>query len=173
LKFYFKPQKTDCSFHLHTGNTAFTRFAALTILLAFGYIKTLHAVSLPVVNQITTFAGAVSGGGTADGLTSLATALTSPLTVWVDTLGNVYYTDGGIYKARKIAVGSGLVTTVAGSGTSGAGATTGQATSAPFNQLLGMFGDSGGDLLYLSDTTNNRVVVMSLSSGNLALIAGE
>ncbi len=61
-------------------------------------------------------------------------------------LGNVYIADFGNYRIRKVTVSTGIITTIAGTGTisySGAG-DNGPATGASFNGPRGIAFDSAG-----------------------------
>ena len=73
----------------------------------------------------------------------------------VDLLGNVYLSDTDHHRVRKIDT-TGIVTTVAGTGTAGFSGDGGPATSAQLNLPYGVAVDSAGNL-YIADLNNNRV----------------
>jgi len=109
--------------------------------------------AIPVSNyrQVTTYAG--SGiSGSANGNDTLA-SFKQPSGMTADAYGNIYVADMGNHKIRKITP-SGIVITVAGSGT--AGAVNGVGTSASFNQPTGVISDAAGNL-YVADAQNDMI----------------
>jgi sugar lactone lactonase YvrE len=94
---------------------------------------------------VTTLAGSGTSGF-ADG-TGTAARFYSPYGVAVDSGGNVYVADSGNARIRKISSG-GVVTTLAGGGTSGFADGTGMA--ARFNLPYGVAVDSAGNV-YVGD----------------------
>jgi len=104
--------------------------------------------------MVSIFAGNVSGtAGTADGQ-GTAASFNQPFSVVTDAAGNVYVTDRVGAKIRKITP-SGLVSTLAGSGTAGyLDASSG--TTAQFNAPTGLAIDKAGNL-YVTDESNNRI----------------
>src|ERR1035438_392338 len=67
---------------------------------------------------ITTVAGTGAGGFSGDGGLATAAQLSSPNGVAVDAFGNVFFTDAGNQRIRKVSA-SGIITTIAGTGTEG------------------------------------------------------
>ena len=68
----------------------------------------------------------------------------------------LYITDRNNHRIRKID-SSGIITTVAGTGTAGSSGDNGLATSAQLNQPLGLAFHPSTELLYFSDNTNHRI----------------
>src|SRR6266576_2755120 len=65
----------------------------------------------------------VAGGGTGgDNVPATSSALKGPANVAFDAAGNYYIADAGNQRVRKVDIGTGIITTVAGSG---AGASVG------------------------------------------------
>ncbi|MFY8035401.1 MAG: hypothetical protein ACOVMN_12835, partial [Flexibacteraceae bacterium] len=100
---------------------------------------------------VTTFAGSTSFGNS-NGIGTNA-RFTNPTGVAVDLAGNVFVADRGNNRIRKISP-AGLVTTVAGSGSSGSA--NGIGTAASFNSLSGVAVDAAGNV-YVADLSNNLI----------------
>lgn len=121
---------------------------------------------------ISTYIGDGSYTTTGDG--GLATAATCgwPAAVAFDTSGNMYIADEGGERIRKINT-AGIIETIAGSGTMGSGAFTGDggpATAARFNAPVGVAVDQPGNV-YISDYYNNRIRKIS-TAGIMSTYAG-
>src|SRR5262249_19006258 len=78
---------------------------------------------------ITTVAGNGTAGFNGDGGPAISAQLNSPWAVAVDTAGNLFITDNGNNRIRKVAP-DGIITTVAGNGTTAFSGDGGPATSA-------------------------------------------
>ena len=95
-------------------------------------------------------------------------SLTHPRGVAVDGAGNVYVADRVNHRIRKITT-SGVVSTLAGSGTSGY--TDGTGTSAKFNYPYGVAVDGAGNV-YVADRSNHRIRKIT-TSGVVSTLAGS
>ena len=112
----------------------------------------------------------LAGDGTAsyrDGAGAQA-RFNNPQGVAVDASGVVYVADTGNHRIRRIAL-DGMVTTVAGDGTSGY--QNGAGAQARFNSPRGVALDNQGNL-YVADTGNSAVRLIS-SSGVVQTVAGD
>ncbi len=114
---------------------------------------------------VSTFAGSGSQGS-ADGA-GVAASFYDPEGIAVDALGNVYVSDSGNERIRKI-TSAGLVTTLAGSGTIGSQDGTG--TAASFNYPFGITVDNTGNI-YVVDQLGYLVRKIS-PSGVVSTFAG-
>lgn len=94
---------------------------------------------------VTTFAG--SGAFGALNGTGIAASFSYPAAITIDGAGNLYVADGN-KKIRKITA-SGVVTTLAGSGISGA--SNGPALTATFDYVAGISINASGEVLYIAD----------------------
>lgn len=120
--------------------------------------------------KITTVAGVGQYGYNGEGIKATTTAMGFPRGLVVNPAGEFWYSDPGNNRVRMVN-SSGIVNTVAGTGTAGYKGDGGAATSAEINQPSGLALDASGNL-YFSDTSNN-VVRMVNSSGNIHTIAGN
>ncbi len=115
----------------------------------------------------------VAGGGTlstGDGLAATSAWLNTPQTMVVDAAGNIFIADTKNHRIRKIDVGTGLISTIAGTGVQGFGGDGGAATSALLNQPKGVAVDSAGNVIF-SDTNNQRIRMIT-PGGTISTVAG-
>ena len=109
----------------------------------------------------------VAGNGTAT-----SAQLNHPNGVAVDASGNVYIADTYNHCIRKVSFSDGKISTVAGNGTPGFSGDKGAATSAQLYYPEGIAVDSRGNL-YIADTNNNRIRMVSFSNGTITTVAGS
>ena len=114
---------------------------------------------------VSTLAGSASGY--ADG-TGTSAQFSYPTGVAVDGAGNVYVADYNNHRIRKITT-SGVVSTLAGSGTPGY--TDGTGTSAKFSSPTGVAVDGAGNV-YVADYNNHRIRKIT-TSGVVSTLAGS
>ncbi len=119
---------------------------------------------------ITTVAGTGIGGFSGDGGPATAAQLSAPRGVAVDSAGNLYIADSENFRIRKVR-SSGIITTVAGNGTSGYSGDGGAATAAQLNQPSGVVRDSAGNL-FIVDSGNHSIRKMS-PDGTITTMAGS
>lgn len=131
-----------------------------------GWSPALSVPSASAMRQIYTqnIAGTATGGFT-DG--NIVASFSSPNGVAVDSAGNVYVAERGSHRIRKITnTGSGSLvgatTTIAGTGA--AGLTNGPGTGVTFNSPCYLAFNSAGTTLYVSDTNNNVIRKIDLTS---------
>lgn len=121
---------------------------------------------------ITTIAGNGTQGYSGDSGPATSAELNTPMAVAVDASGNVYIADYQNNRIRKVTVSTGVITTVAGTGTSGYTGDGGSPFSAEISYPLGVAFDSTGNL-YIADSGNNVVREIAASSGNITTVAGN
>jgi uncharacterized protein (TIGR03437 family) len=117
---------------------------------------------------ITIVAGNGNTGFSGDGGPATAAQLAFPYGVAADGSGNLFIADYDNNRIRKVSA-SGVITTVAGGGTSGLG-DGGPATSASLNHPIGVALDSSGNL-FIADYDNNRIR-KAPPSGVITTVAG-
>ncbi len=111
---------------------------------------------------ITTFAGSVEGYDTRGYGPAVEATLYSPVGVAVDKTGNLYISEDLTKVIRRVD-GSGIMTTIAGTGKRGPGGDGGPALEAEFHWPSGLAVDNSGNV-YVADTENHRVRVLTRAS---------
>ena len=112
--------------------------------------------------------GAYGGDG---GPATLA-LLNMPYSVAVDISGNLYISDQASHRIRYVARATGIITTIAGTGTMGAAGDGGAATSAQLNFPLGVALAPNADL-YIADSGNHRIRKRDGATRVLSTVAGS
>jgi alpha-tubulin suppressor-like RCC1 family protein len=145
----------------------FHRFLHLPLLLSL-FVLTICTnghESLAAVGDIVTIAG-----GTVCDNGPASSAVVQPMKVATDASGNLYVADAQHHRIRKVAP-SGVITTVAGTGTAGFSGDDGPATSAALNSPLGVAIDAAGNL-FIADTNNHRIRKVD-TTGTITTVAGN
>ncbi len=125
---------------------------------------------IDVTGTISTFAGtgiATFGG---DGGHADSAGLNHPFGLAVDAGGNVYICDVQNSCVRKVNT-SGIISTIAGTGTAGYSGDGGQATSAKMNEPVGVATDASGNL-YIADAFLKNIRKVS-TTGIISTLAGN
>ncbi len=117
---------------------------------------------------IYSFAGNGSGTTSGDGGSAVSAGIGSPKGLAFDRHGNLFITCDN--RIRKVSA-SGIITAVAGTGSSGFSGDGGPATAATFRDPRGIVVDTFGNI-YISDCNNNRIRKIN-SSGIISTIAGD
>ncbi len=134
-----------------------------------------------MVNASSGIISTVAGNGSAcasstatcgDGGQGTAAQLNQPNGLTVDANGNLYISDTLDNRIRMINKASGIITTVAGTGTAAYSGDGAAATSAALNTPFQIQLDAAGDL-YIADKGNNAIRFVSAATGNISTIAGN
>jgi len=96
-----------------------------------------------------------SGAAIGDGVLATATRVLAPNSLAFDAGGTLYFADRDDHRVRKVSP-SGVLATVAGTGSSGSSGDGGQAKAAQINHPTAITFDSAGNL-YIADFGNHRV----------------
>jgi DNA-binding beta-propeller fold protein YncE len=136
--------------------------ALLTLLVAlFGQAPT---ISSPV--------GTGEAGDTGDGGPAAQARLNQPFDVVLDSAGNLYLSDTGNHRVRRVDAKTGIITTVAGNGQKGFSGDGGPAVAARLDEPYGLVLDAG-DNLYVADRLNARVRRIDAKTGVITTVAGD
>jgi sugar lactone lactonase YvrE len=122
-------------------------------------------------STITLIAGTYIAGFSGDGGPATAAQLYSPKSVAVDVSSNIYILDAGNVRIRRIDALTGDINTIAGDGTNGYAGDDGPATTAVFNDPLGITTDSENNV-YIADTGNHIVRQILTGTGIIYRFAG-
>ncbi len=156
-----------------TGVVTGVSSGTVTISYTFGgCVNTITiTTNTPCDNGIvSTIAGTGSAGYGAEFVPAVSSALNYPYGICVDTMGNVYIGDGVNNRVRMIDM-TGLISTIAGTGTASLSGDGGPATAATFYGITGLAIDAGGNI-YVADQDNQRIRKIS-TVGIVTCIAGS
>ena len=121
---------------------------------------------------ITTIAGNGTAGYSGDGGPAINAQLNGPTHVVFDRTTNLYITDANNNRIRKVDVGTGVITTVAGTGTAGFAGDGGPATNAELNFPDGVALDAAQNV-FIGDAGNNRIRKLEVATGIITTVAGD
>lgn len=128
------------------------------------------------IRKVTAATGIISTmvgpGFSGDGGLVASARLSSPNYVAFDGVGNLYISDSGNNRIRKVDINTGIITTVAGNGTAGYSGDGGPATSASLYTPSGITIDSYGNI-YFADCSNNRIRKVNVDTGFITTVAGN
>jgi sugar lactone lactonase YvrE len=120
---------------------------------------------------ITTVAGTGTTGFSGDGGAAIGAQLDEPRGIAVDRAGNLFIADTFNHRIRKVAAGTGVISTMAGTGMAGFSGDGGPATGAQLNQPGGIAVDPSGNL-FIADSLNHRVRRVAAAMGFIDTVAG-
>ncbi len=138
-----------------------------------------------VVRKVTASSGIIStiaGGGTicsgaagvdsaqGDGCLATQAVFSSNRGITLDGNADVFIADPGKNFIRRIDSGTQIITSIAGTGSSGSQGDGGQSTAARIKSPQAIDSDAAGNL-YLSDTSNNRVRIIN-TAGVISVVPG-
>ncbi len=119
---------------------------------------------------ITTIAGNGISGFSGDGGLATNAQLNQPGDVAIDLNGNIYISEWGNHRIRKVAT-NGIISTVAGNGIGGFSGDGGLATNAQLNQPDALAVDISG-VVFIADAKNHRIRKLA-TNGIISTVAGN
>ena len=119
-----------------------------------------------IIHTVAGTGQAVEGG---DGGSALKASFAALGELAIDSHNNLSLIDGN--RIRRITAATGVIATVAGNGTAGLAGDGGPATQTEIDLPAGLAFDSAGDL-YIADTGNRRIRLVSGATGVISTIAG-
>jgi sugar lactone lactonase YvrE len=119
---------------------------------------------------ITTLVGNGTAGFSGDGGPATAAELNNPLGVAADLSGSVFIADYLDNRIREVDHATGIITTVAGNGTTDFGGDGGAATAAELTDAGAVAVDSSGNL-FIADYRNNRIREVNHATGIITTVA--
>ena len=121
---------------------------------------------------ITTLAGTGEPGYSGDGGPATQATLNQPYALDVAANGDLYVVDRLNAVIRRVEAASGIISTVAGTGTPGSSGDGGAATQAALREPNDCFLDRHGGLL-IADVQDQRIRRLDLATGVLTTLAGN
>ena len=136
----------------------------------FCLVELLNATTVPAV---TTIAGIKSHSSTfyRSGIAATSTILPAPRGVFVNSRGDLYIADAANYYVHKVLNGTGILKTVAGTGTSGISGNNIPATSAMLYDPYALFVDTV-DNIYIVDKSGHKIRLVTNTTGLISTVAG-
>ncbi len=123
---------------------------------------------------VSTIAGTGTAGYSGDGGQAMGATMKSPRGINLDSVGNVYFGDWNGYNViRKITVSTGIISTVAGTGSTSGGynGDSMQATAATLNNPYDVVLDSYNNL-YICNRGDSRVRKVDVATGLITTVVG-
>lgn len=142
-----------------------------TIFICDAINQRIRKISFPD-GTITTIAGTGAAGSNGDAGPAINAELDQPAAVYVDQNTNVLIADWANKKVRKINGVTGIITTIAGTGSGGFSGDGGPATNASIDGPLHVHLDTSGNIL-IADQYNHRVRKVNAVTGIISTIAGN
>jgi len=144
--------------------------AAGNIYLSDNYNARVRKITV-ATGIITTVAGTGVGGYNGDGIAATAAQVNTPTAIVFDAAGNWYLCDYSNHRVRKVDIATGIISTVAGTGTAGYNGDGIAATSAQLNRPCGIAMDGTGNF-YIAEVFGNRARRVDATTGLISTVAG-
>lgn len=107
-----------------------------------------------------------------DGIPALEAVLSTPEAIIIDAAGNIFIAEADSHRVRRVDAATGIITTVAGTGTSGFSGEDGPARSAQLSVPTALAIDARGNL-FIGDSGNGRIRRIDAATGTITTFAGN
>lgn len=124
-----------------------------------------------ITGVVTTVVGNGLGSFGGDGRQAFQASIRQPSSLAITADGMLYFSDSGNHRVRKVDLNTGIITTIAGTGTSGFNG-DGPATTVNLSTPLGVALDGSGGI-YVVDSVAMRLRRIDLTGGGIVTIAGN
>jgi len=121
---------------------------------------------------LTSAAGTIWSGYNGDNILATTARLNYPFGVHLDASGNLFIADTYNHRIRKVNAKTGIITTVAGTGSKGFSGDGGPATSARLRYPFSVYVDSAGNI-YIVDTYNYRIRKVDGQTQIITTVVGD
>jgi uncharacterized repeat protein (TIGR01451 family) len=137
------------------------------------YITTGYVGRIRKVNLLTGIITTIAGGGYlyGDGILATNAVLNIPSAIAVDSANNIYFTEFGSYRVRKINASDGIMHTIAGNGANGYTGDGGPAKNAKIGYCQGIALDNYNNV-FITDWGWNYVRKINLVDSIITTVAG-
>ena len=121
--------------------------------------------------DIDTIVGTGVAGSSGDNGPAEAAQVDTPSKVAVDRKGNLFIADRGAHTVRRVDALTGVITTIAGTGTAGFSGDGAAAVDAQLNEPQAVLVDEDGNIL-IADAGNHRIRYIDIEAGTITTVAG-
>jgi RHS repeat-associated protein len=139
------------------------------ILSVFVLTASIHAQASQVINTV---AGIGTSGYSGDGGPATSAGITYPFGVAYDAAGNIYIADGYNGRVRMVTHSTGIISTLAGGGSTYNLGTGVAATTAALGTPSGVALDVAGNI-YICDMGTQLIYKVTASTGIITIVAGN
>src|ERR1700722_15368910 len=139
-------------------------------LFIFAFL--LLGINAAKAQTISTYAGNGTGGYSGDGGQATAAEIDLAYGIYVDNSGNLFLSDWGNHRERKITKSTGIITTIVGNGGYNYSGDGGQAAAAEIHSPYGIALDASGNV-YINDEVDDRIRKITVSTGIINSIVGN
>ena len=140
------------------------------VIIADGWNHRVRKITISS-GIITTIVGTGLTGNSGDGGVATDAKINGPAGLFIDDFGNIYLADLFNNNVRKISK-NGIITTVAGNGSSGYSGDGGPATNATLNNITKAIVDNYGNII-IADCYNNVLRKVDANTGIISTISGN
>jgi YVTN family beta-propeller protein len=151
----------DANLNIFIADSGYERIRE--VVAATGLMQTVAGGATTVCENSTDTVG--------DGCAATSAILGGPAGVFTDSSNNIYIADTANNRVREVNASTGIIQTIAGTGTAGFSGDGAAATTAQVSDPRGLFLDSFGNV-YFSDYSNSRIREIIVESGEILTIAG-